>query len=194
MYCNVISPNLPRWRSWVDLGAPVGLAVVSNPVGLHTSKKQIQLFIQASDGQVYTMQQLLGNKSFNFGSWTKISASELALQKGVILNGMDSVSVGFYKNQIVVFARTISSESTLFWCKGTDVKFSPWERIGDATPYLFSDATAIYNTFSGYYEAFAVMSDGYVYRTWQRNDVVWASWRSMGNEVNLSQLWNSPNY
>ena len=182
---NVTSPNLPLVRSWVDLGAPMGFKVVSNPVGLHSSENQIQLFAQASDGQVYTMQQLPGTKAFNFGNWTRISTSKLAFEEGATLNGLDSVSVGIYKNQIVVFARTISHKSTLFWCKGIKKKFLGWERIGDATPYLFSDATPIYNPFSGYFEAFAVMSDGFVHRTWQRNDEVWAGWRVMGKKVNL---------
>ncbi|XP_033633274.1 uncharacterized protein LOC117294846 [Asterias rubens] len=181
LYSNVTSPNLPLVRSWVDLGAPMGLKVVSNPVGLHSSENQIQLFAQASDGQVYTMQQLPGTKAFNFGNWTRISTSKLAFEEGATLNGLDSVSVGIYKNQIVVFARTISHKSTLFWCKGIKKKFLRWERIGDATPYLFSDATPIYNPFSGYFEAFAVMSDGFVHRTWQRNDEVWAGWRVMGD-------------
>ena len=71
-----------------------------------------------------------------------------------------------------------------FWChKGINEKFLRWERIGDATPYLFSAATAIYNPFSGYFEAVAVMSEDYVHRTWQRNDEVWAGWRVMGKKV-----------
>ncbi len=54
--------------------------------------------------------------------------------------------------------------------------------MGSSKPHLASDATVIYNPFSGYYEAFAIMNDGHLQRSWQKGGTGWSDWRSMGKE------------
>ncbi|XP_038070839.1 uncharacterized protein LOC119739825 [Patiria miniata] len=176
------------WSKWIELGAPQDQkenptnfsAIVSNPVGLHASTNQTQIFVQTVSGQVCTIKQELIGTEISFGKWAKLPSLEY--ESGTVLHGQDSITVGTYKSQIVVFTRSMTGTSGLFWCKSdAGGEFSAWQRIGDVfKAHLFSDATVIFNTFSGYYEAFAVMSDGYVYRTWQRDDTRWANWRSMG--------------
>ena len=189
------------WSPWVSLGViGTGIKAISSPVGVHTSTNQTRVFVMASDGQVYSSLQtsaqqtkiqvgwrrmsgfVKGKVGPLFGKWVVVGNSSLPHDEGVVVSGLDSVSVGNWnKAKILVFARSMTNESSLYWAKGDEMgDFSAWTRIGNGKPHLATDATVIYNPFSGYYEAFAVMKDGKLNRAWQKNGDGWSDWRSMG--------------
>ena len=199
------------WSDWVSLGPNgaigQGIKILSSPVGVHTSKNLTRIFAMASNGQVYSALQnpaqkskpLVGHKlkegilinakviaSPTFGKWIPVGNSSLPFDAKITLSGLDSVQAGNWKNNILVFARSMTSGPNLYWCKGDDAgNFDSWARIGGSKPHLATDATVIYNRFSGYYEAFAIANDtdGKLQHAWQENGNAWHGWTSMGKRI-----------
>ena len=77
-----------------------------------------QVFIQAAaDGQVYTAVQSLTD-AFTFSAWTRVGLNKLPTQSTPAAL-TDSVTLGVYGDETLVFARSMSSNnSQLYWCKG----------------------------------------------------------------------------
>ncbi|XP_070541534.1 uncharacterized protein [Ptychodera flava] len=173
------------WSKWISLASPPGLRLISNPATTHGHKNQIQVFVQASDGQIWYIEQRLVSTVAKptFKEWRQLSKrSALPFESGVSIRSKDTVTVGHFRDQIVVFARSVSQNSSnLFWSRGnrTSGEFTDWAEIG-GNANLASDASVVFNRFSGYFEAFAVMEDGKPYRTWQKDDHRWAGWRKHG--------------
>ncbi|XP_071949051.1 uncharacterized protein [Antedon mediterranea] len=166
-----------EFGSWENLGIPsLGKSIVSNPVAAHDVNNRTQVFVQASDGQVYS---ILQDKSdpMKFGKWSQIGSKKLDHNATMSVKFSDSVITLVRNNQIHVFARSLTSTSSLFVCQISS-KPCTWQLIGGNTPHLATDAEVILNPFTEYFEAFAVMQDGYLHRTWQKKEEEWASWRT----------------
>lgn len=165
---------------WKNLPLPNGLVAKSNPSATASSNAQALLFIQASNGQIYAMPFVRGNNP-TFGSWSLVGGSKLPFDSGKVLRGMDNIKAVIYANQAYVVARSYTNSSRCYWSSlGADKKWSPWSLIGGKSVSLMTDVSVVYNSFSKYLEAFAVMTDGYLYRTWQTGFAKWHSWDKTG--------------
>ncbi|XP_033098846.1 uncharacterized protein LOC117102599 isoform X2 [Anneissia japonica] len=165
---------------WADLGSPtVAKTIVSNPVAVHDVNNQTEVFVQVSNGQVYSILQDKSDPS-KFSKWSEISSNKLPVdyKSTVSVKEIDSLFSLARNTEIHVFARSLTSNSSLFVCKISS-KPCAWQLIGGNKSNLATAAEVIYNPFSNYFEAFAVMQDGYLYRTWQKKVDEWASWRTM---------------
>ncbi|XP_030839367.1 uncharacterized protein LOC105443095 [Strongylocentrotus purpuratus] len=110
-------PASAGWSPWKTLGAPLAIPPLSNPVCEFTERNQTQIFVQASDGQVYSAIQDTLN-FLNFSSWKKVGSNSIPVILSKRSTLVDSVSAVWYSKQLMVFARSISTSSRLYWCKG----------------------------------------------------------------------------
>ncbi|KAK3714393.1 hypothetical protein QZH41_020626 [Actinostola sp. cb2023] len=161
-----------------DLGSPSGHEVISNPAAIHDSNNVVKVFCLCGDGQVYYTQQDQ-QKPTTFGKWTKIS-STLPMNEGVVLSGKDNVKVLIYNGKVSVFIRTLAKSSQLYWTQENNGNWTGWSLIGGSSVALRTDVSVVLNDFSQYLEAFAVMEDKYMYRTWQTSPNKWVSWDKTG--------------
>ncbi|XP_019635610.1 PREDICTED: uncharacterized protein LOC109478486 [Branchiostoma belcheri] len=164
------------FSEWVDLGSPSSsVKVVSNPSATYTVNKTIQVFVQCSDGQVYYLEQMPKHAVY-FVTWYSLPGS-LPVDRAAWLVGRDSVSALMWKGKVAVFVRSMQVASHLYWCTGVARSFTPWQDLGGN---LATDATVVYNPFSGYMEAYAVLSDGKVNRKDQVHNDKWQDWTVLG--------------
>ncbi|XP_063964050.1 uncharacterized protein LOC129273704 [Lytechinus pictus] len=168
-----------RWSPWNTLGAPLASPPLSNPVCVHTELNQTQIFVQASNGQVYSAVQ--DARSFlKFSAWKKIGSNTIPVTPSKRSVLVDSISAHWYGKELMVFARSISSnESQLYWCKGNATSFGQWSRLGGGSAILGSDVTIIKNPYSTKYEAFMISPNGEMHRTWQHDAKSFADWTAM---------------
>lgn len=166
------------WSKWEDLGAPEGRSIISNPVAAHDSNNQTNVFCMCDDGQVYYTTQD-ADKLVEFGKWLP-AGSKLAFEAGVTLKGKDTLTVLTYQNKLTVFSRTVTKASQLYWTQEVKGNWSSWALIGGTTVSLKTDVAVAYNSFSKYLEAFAVMENNKMYRTWQTGATKWVSWDKTG--------------
>eukprot|EP00058_Branchiostoma_floridae_P018241 XP_002603730.1 hypothetical protein BRAFLDRAFT_97460 [Branchiostoma floridae] len=113
-----------------------------------------------------------------FVTWYQLPGS-LPVDEGgaALLVGRDSVSALTWKGRVAVFVRSMQVSSNLYWSTGVAKSFTPWQDLGGN---LATDATVVYNPFSGYMEAYAVLSDGKVNRKDQVHDNKWHDWTVLG--------------
>ncbi|XP_077863002.1 uncharacterized protein LOC144345444, partial [Saccoglossus kowalevskii] len=182
------STSPETWSGWIDMGSPAGLHLISNPATVHGHKNEVHVYVQASDGQVYRVVQTMLQTNVtvppSFKPWQKVSSeSQIPRDTEASLSSKDSVTAGHFRGNIVVFARSLSQNSShLYWSKENSTGgFTSWGRIGGGKANLHSDAAVVFNGFSGYYEAFAVMNDGKPYRMWQKGGNKWSDWRTHGD-------------
>eukprot|EP00057_Strongylocentrotus_purpuratus_P019365 XP_011673839.1 PREDICTED: uncharacterized protein LOC100890010 [Strongylocentrotus purpuratus] len=123
-----VDPSSAGWSSWKNLGAPMASPPLSNPVCEMTEQNQTQIFVQASDGQVYSAIQDTLN-FLNFSSWKKVGSNSIPVSLPNRSTLVDSVSAVWYGKQLMVFARSISTSSRLYWCKGMFVVNRGWTSI-----------------------------------------------------------------
>ena len=64
-----------------DLASPSGAKIISNPVAVHDSNNQTNLFCLCADGQVYSLKQD-PDKLVDFGSWAAVGSSKLPSDAG----------------------------------------------------------------------------------------------------------------
>ncbi|XP_035673614.1 uncharacterized protein LOC118414010 [Branchiostoma floridae] len=172
------STRQEMYSEWVDLGSPSStVKVVSNPAAAYSVNNTIQVFVQCSDGQVYYLEQKPKHAVY-FVTWYKLPGS-LPVDEGgpALLVGRDSVSALAWKGRVAVFVRSMQVSSNLYWSTGVAKSFTPWQNLGGN---LATDATVVYNPFSGYMEAYAVLSDGKVNRKDQVHDNKWQDWTVLG--------------
>ncbi|XP_031560929.1 uncharacterized protein LOC116296948 [Actinia tenebrosa] len=166
------------WSDWIDLGSPSGTEVISNPSAVHDAKNLTKVFCLCADGQVYSIEQD-AQKTTAFGKWMVISI-KLPMDKGAVLNGKDNVKALIFQGKVSVFARTLAKSSRLYWTQENNGNWTSWSLIGGTSVALKTDMTVVYNGFSKYLEAFAVMENKYMYRTWQTSPSKWVSWDKTG--------------
>ncbi|XP_066278536.1 uncharacterized protein [Branchiostoma lanceolatum] len=172
------STRQEMYSEWVDLGSPSSnVKVVSNPSATYSVNKTIQVFVQCSDGQVYYLEQMPKHAIY-FVTWYKLPGT-VPVDAGwaASLVGRDSVSALAWKGKVAVFVRSMQVASRLYWLTGVAKSFTPWQDLGGN---LATDATVVYNPFSGYMEAYAVLSDGKVNRKDQVHDDKWQDWTVLG--------------
>ncbi|XP_065062872.1 uncharacterized protein LOC135689548 isoform X1 [Rhopilema esculentum] len=174
----LVEPQI-RSSSWHNLPLPNGLTAESSPSAISVSNVTALVFIQASNGQVY-MSSVTKEEVPKFGGWLMVGGTKLAFNDGSKLNGMDNVKAAFYANKPYVIARSRTNSSKCYWTCLADNKWSGWSLIGGGSVALLTDVSVVYNSFSKYLEAFAVMTDGYMYRTWQTGFSDWHSWDKTG--------------
>ncbi|XP_077992289.1 uncharacterized protein LOC144446407 [Glandiceps talaboti] len=194
---SAIHRDTGKWSDWLDLKSPTGVHIISNPVSIHGHKNESLVYVQAADGQIWYVQQNLEREIVQptFTEWKKLTpTSKIPFESGVSLSGKDSVTIDYFKNRLVVFARSVSQNSShLYWSKeNTTGDFLDWVEIGGRDAHLHSDVAVVFNRFSGYYEAFAVMGDGKPYRTWQRDNNKWADWRRHGDTQPMALKTSQP--
>ncbi|KAL9952296.1 hypothetical protein ACROYT_G039531 [Oculina patagonica] len=167
-----------EWSSWQDMGAPEGKSVISNPVAVHDANNQTTVFCLCDDGQVYYLQQD-ADRSVDFGKWIAVP-SKIPFEAGVTLKGKDTLQVLNYQNKLTVFSRSVTKASRLYWTQEVNGNWSAWALIGGSSVSLKTDVAVAYNGFSKYLEAFAVMENNKMYRTWQTDPTKWVSWDETG--------------
>ncbi|XP_800047.3 uncharacterized protein LOC579608 [Strongylocentrotus purpuratus] len=166
------------WSPWKTLGAPLASQPMSNPVCEHTDRNQTQIFVQASNGQVYSAVQD-AVEFLKFSPWKKVGSNTIPVTEPKRSILVDSVSAYWYGKELMVFARSISSNaSQLYWCKGNSTSFGSWSRLG-GTAILGTDVTLMKNPYSTKYEAFMISPSGRMHRTWQHDAKSFADWTAM---------------
>ncbi|CAH3145642.1 unnamed protein product [Pocillopora meandrina] len=168
-----------QWSNWHNMGSPEGKSIISNPVAIHDSNNQTFVFCLCDDGQVYFLKQEADGTALEFGKWLSISA-KIPFEAGVTLKGKDTLSVVNYQNKLTVFSRSVTKSSHLYWSKQVNGNWSDWALIGGSSVSLNSDVAIAYNGFSKYLEAFAIMENNKMYRTWQTGPTKWVSWDETG--------------
>ncbi|XP_003725880.3 uncharacterized protein LOC100889957 [Strongylocentrotus purpuratus] len=179
-----VDPSAAGWSPWKTIGAPLASPPLSNPVCEMTEQNQTQIFVQASDGQVYSVIQDTIN-FLNFSSWKKVGSNSIptSLKNRSLL--VDSVSAVWYHKERMIFARSISTSSMLYWCKGTPTNCT-WGLVSGTT-LLGTDATLIKNPFTAKYEGFMISQKGRIYRTWQHaSGNSFAGWKEMASAPHFS--------
>eukprot|EP00794_Sanderia_malayensis_P020371 gene20371-22380_t len=165
---------------WQNLPLPGGLKMKSNPTAITTKSNHTYVYGQAVNGQVYSL-MLTATQSPKFGSWVMIGGSKLPWNQGAELKGQDSVKAIVYANKPYVLSRSITNASRCYWTSmDATGKWSAWSLLGGKSAILMTDVSLVYNSFSKYLEAFTVMTDGYMYRTWQTGFSDWHSWDKTG--------------
>ncbi|XP_068729574.1 uncharacterized protein [Montipora capricornis] len=167
-----------KWFSWQDLDAPDGRSIVSNPVAAHDVNNQTNVFCLCDDGQVYYRVQMLKEVT-EFGKWQPIG-SKLPFEEGVSLRGKDTLSVLNYENNMALFSRSMTKASRFYWTQNINGNWPAWNLIGGSSVSLKTDAAVAYNSFSKHLEAFAVMENNKMYRTWQTGPTKWVTWDETG--------------
>ncbi|XP_030839358.1 uncharacterized protein LOC100890010 [Strongylocentrotus purpuratus] len=179
-----VDPSSAGWSSWKNLGAPMASPPLSNPVCEMTEQNQTQIFVQASDGQVYSAIQDTLN-FLNFSSWKKVGSNSIPVSLPNRSTLVDSVSAVWYGKQLMVFARSISTSSRLYWCKGTSTSCT-WGLVA-GTALIGTDATLIKNPFTAKYEGFVISPKGKMYRTWQHaSGNSFKAWKAMASSPTFS--------
>lgn len=168
-----------QWSNWQDMGSPEGKSIISNPVAIHDPNNQTFVFCLCDDGQVYFLKQEADGTSFDFGKWLSIS-TKIPFEEGVTLNGKDTLSVVNYQNKLSVLTRSVTKSSHLYWTQQVNGNWSDWALIGGSSVSIKSDVAVAYNSFSKYLEAFAIMENNKMYRTWQIGPTKWVSWYETG--------------
>lgn len=169
--------SVGKWSAWQDLGAPNGRSIMSNAVAAHDANNLTNVFCLCDDGQVYYRTQLTGK--MEFGKWLAIS-SKLPFEEGVSLRGKDTLSALSYGNNVALFSRSMTKASRFYWTQNINGNWSAWSLIGGSSVSLKTDVAVAYNSFSKYLEAFAVMDNNKLYRTWQTGLTKWVSWDETG--------------
>ncbi|XP_013392878.1 uncharacterized protein LOC106160753 isoform X2 [Lingula anatina] len=172
-----------KWGNWLNLGSPSGVKFISNPAASYTPSNATAVYLLGSNGKLHFTVQNLGEVGGcrAFSPSYKIVSTNVSPSTTETLTGMDSVSVVKGKKDSLynVFYRTPSNRSELYVSETRDgINFSNWTNLGGD---LLSDATVIFNTFSGYLECYASFKDGKLYRTWQYEGTDWAKWRVHGD-------------
>ncbi|KAJ7379805.1 hypothetical protein OS493_012552 [Desmophyllum pertusum] len=168
-----------KWSSWQDMGSPEGKSVISNPVAAHDANNQTNVFCLCDDGQVYYKKQD-ADKLVDFGKWLALDGPKIPFEAGVTLNGKDTLSVLNYQKKLTVFSRSVTKASHLYWAQEVNGNWSGWALIGGSSVSLKSDVAVALNGFSKYLEAFAIMENNKMYRTWQTDPTKWVSWDETG--------------
>ncbi|CAH1258498.1 Hypp2019 [Branchiostoma lanceolatum] len=165
-----------RWEDFEDFGSPDGRKVVSNPSVVYAPDNAMQVFVQCADGQVYYRGQ---NKTWgrDFLPWTPLPAGKLPTDTDVDLTGRDSVSAIAWEGKTVVFARSMTNTSRLYWTYSGPDGFQTWQSLGGD---LVTDPSIVYNAFTKYLEAYAIFPDGKVHYQTQVRSTEWQTWRVLG--------------
>lgn len=166
------------WSKWQDLGSPDRRSIASNPVAAHDANNQTNVFCLCDDGQVYHRTQDPDNL-LEFGKWLAIGF-KLPFEAGVSLKGKDTLAALTYHSKVMLFARSVTKASQLYWTQKVNGNWSSWALIGGSSVSLQTDVAVAYNSFSKYLEAFAVMENNKMYRTWQTGPTKWVSWDETG--------------
>ncbi|XP_065843362.1 uncharacterized protein [Oscarella lobularis] len=159
---------------WDSLQALPNGTASSNPVAVAVpSTNATRIFVRSTSGLVFTAVQTTVSGAFS--SWSQVGnpvPSSKASSDGV-------VATIAARNRITVFARSVKADGTskLYWSVSSDGEsWSDWRVVGGDKESLKTDATVERNTFVDRLEAFAVMSDGHLYHTWQTSDTSWHDW------------------
>eukprot|EP00057_Strongylocentrotus_purpuratus_P002166 XP_003723969.2 PREDICTED: uncharacterized protein LOC100888589 [Strongylocentrotus purpuratus] len=154
-------------------------------MGQQTLAATAAVFVQASDGQVYSVIQDTLN-FLNFSSWKKVGSNSIPVTLPKRPTLVDSVSAVWYHKQLMVFARSISTTtSRLYWCKGTSTSCT-WGLVA-GTALIGTDATLIKNPFTAKYEGFVISPKGKMYRTWQHaSGNSFKAWKAMASSPTFS--------
>ncbi|XP_030839354.1 uncharacterized protein LOC115923172 [Strongylocentrotus purpuratus] len=207
-----VDPSSAGWSSWKNLGAPLASPPLSNPVCEMTERNQTQVFVQASDGQVYSVIQDTLN-FLNFSSWKKVGSNSIPVTLPKRPTLVDSVSAVWYHKQLMVFARSISTTTSRLYGVKYGRPFRPrhasrhlllssnlicyarsactstsctWGLVA-GTALIGTDATLIKNPFTAKYEGFVISPKGKMYRTWQHaSGNSFKAWKAMASSPTFS--------
>ncbi|XP_041484120.1 uncharacterized protein LOC121430788 [Lytechinus variegatus] len=174
------------WSPWKTLGAPSSSKPLSNPSCIFTEQNQTQIFVQASDGQIYSATQDKVN-FLDFSAWKKVGINAIPANQPKQPMIFDSVTAVWFGKELMVFARSISVTSRLYWCKGTATSCR-WGLVAGSA-LLGTDATMIKNTYTTKYEGFMISPAGRMHRTWQHSGGnSFKAWKAMSSSPTFSIL------
>ncbi|XP_078668696.1 uncharacterized protein LOC144910018 isoform X1 [Branchiostoma floridae x Branchiostoma belcheri] len=177
-----------RWEEFEDFGSPAGREIVSNPSVVYAPGNALQVFVQCADGQVYYRIQ---NETWgrDFERWAPLPAGTLPTDTGVNLTGRDSVTAVAWEGKTVVFARSMTATSGLYWTYSGPDGFQVWQSLGGD---LVTDPSIVYNTYTKYLEAYAIFPDGKVHYQTQVHSTEWQTWRVLGTFAPAMQKLSRP--
>ena len=190
------------WNPWAMLGGPAYFGVTESPCLVVNPKGSMHQFTWAAyarggDGNLYTTRQLRAG-----GNWTEWAMIGGAAPLGGIAGSPTLAASPADTGQLyawAAYARGADGNLYSTWQSAQGGLWNPWEMIGGKAPLggILGLPVATCNPkgspVAGTNAAYAVVTDGNLYTTWQSNPGgAWNSWTMAGGPAPAGGITGSP--
>ena len=166
-----MSPN-SGWSTYQDQGGPAaGLRVIGAPTALNNADQRIEVFVTASDSNVYHNWQ----EKPSAAPWSGWMSLPKAAGK---IGGPPSGGIN-KDGRLEVFAQQPTGVLAHIWQVAPNAGWSTWSSLGAPPPGMMAGTVAVASNQDGRLEVFVVGEDGALWHIWQTApNNGWSTWAS----------------